>query len=59
MLAKVGRPVVGRPERCYHPYVSVFKRLPSSHVHVRTPVMLGVIMLLVVVLSGFCYYRVG
>jgi hypothetical protein len=27
--------------------------------HVRTPVMIGVILMLVVVLSGFCYYRVG
>jgi hypothetical protein len=27
--------------------------------HVRTPIMLGVILMLVVVLSGFCYYRLG
>jgi hypothetical protein len=27
--------------------------------HVRTPIMIGVILLLVVVLSAFCYYRVG
>jgi hypothetical protein len=27
--------------------------------HVRTPIMLGVILLLVVLLSGFCYYRVS
>jgi hypothetical protein len=39
--------------------VSVFKRLPSSHVHVRTPIMLGMIVLLVVLLSAFCYYRVS
>jgi hypothetical protein len=41
------------------PFVSVFKRLPGSHMHVRTPIMIGVILMLVVVLSGFCYYRVG
>jgi hypothetical protein len=39
--------------------VSVFKRLPGSHMHVRTSIMIGVILVLVVVLSGFCYYRVG
>ena len=27
--------------------------------HVRTSVTIGVILMLVVVLSGFCYYRVG
>jgi hypothetical protein len=27
--------------------------------HVRTPIMLGVIALLVIVLSAFCYYRVN
>ena len=27
--------------------------------HIRTPIMIGVILMLVVVLSGFCYYRVG
>jgi hypothetical protein len=27
--------------------------------HVRTPVMIGVVVLLVVLLSAFCYYRVG
>jgi hypothetical protein len=27
--------------------------------HVRTPIMLGVILVLVVLLSGFCYYQVG
>lgn len=26
--------------------------------HVRTPIMVGVIVLLVVLLSAFCYYRV-
>jgi hypothetical protein len=39
--------------------VSVFKRLPPTHTHVRTPIMLGLILLLVVVLSAVCYYRVG
>ena len=38
--------------------VPVFKRVPGSHVHVRTPIMIGVILLLVVLLSAFCYYRV-
>ena len=38
--------------------MAVFKRLPGSHVHVRTPIMIGVIVLLVIVLSAFCYYRV-
>jgi hypothetical protein len=27
--------------------------------HVRTPIMVGVILVLVVVMSGFCYYQVG
>jgi hypothetical protein len=27
--------------------------------HVRTPIMIGLILLLVVLLSGFCYYQVG
>jgi hypothetical protein len=27
--------------------------------HVRTPIMLGIILTLVVLISGFCYYRVG
>jgi hypothetical protein len=27
--------------------------------HVRTPVMLGVIVLLVILLSAVCYYRVS
>jgi hypothetical protein len=39
--------------------VSVFKRQPASHVHVRTAVMFGVIVLLVVLLSAVCHYRVG
>jgi hypothetical protein len=39
--------------------VSVFKRLPTSHMHIRTPVMLGVVVLLVVLLSAVCYYRVS
>jgi hypothetical protein len=39
--------------------VSVFKRLPGSHMHVRTPIMIGVVLVLVILLSGFCYYQVG
>ncbi len=39
--------------------VSVFKRQPASHVHIRVPVMIGVVGLLVVLLSSVCYYRVG
>jgi hypothetical protein len=39
--------------------VSVFKQSPRSHMHVRTPVTIGVIVLLVVLLSSFCYYRVS
>lgn len=39
------------------PYVSVFKRLPGSHMHVRTSITLGVILVLVIVLSAFCYYQ--
>ena len=39
--------------------VSVFKRQPTTHMHVRTPVMLGVIVLLVILLSAVCYYRVS
>jgi hypothetical protein len=39
--------------------VSVFKRLPGSHMHIRTPITIGVILVLVVLLSAFCYYRVG
>jgi hypothetical protein len=39
--------------------VSVFKRLPGSHMHIRTPVMIGVIMLLIVLLSAVCYYEAG
>lgn len=37
----------------------VFKRVTPTHVHVRTPIMIGVIFVLVIVLSAFCYYRVG
>jgi len=36
--------------------VSVFKRLPGTHMHIRTPVTLGLVVLLVIVLSAFCYY---
>ena len=39
--------------------VSVFKRQSSTHLHIRTPIMLGVVVLLVIVLSAFCYYRVS
>ena len=46
-----------RPE-CYDCSVSVFKRLGPSHVHVRTPVMLGLVVLLVLLLSAVCQYRV-
>ena len=56
----------GQPSKCSVagsgatiPYVSVFKRLPGSHMHVKTTIMIGVILMLVVLLSGFCYYRVG
>lgn len=51
--------MLGRADGGTIRYVSVFKRLPGSHVHVRTPIMLGVILMFVVLLSGFCYYRVG
>ena len=27
--------------------------------HIRTPITVGLILLLVVLLSSFCYYRVG
>jgi hypothetical protein len=27
--------------------------------HVRTPIMIGVILMLVILMSGFCYYRVS
>ena len=46
-------------KRCYHPIVPVFKHQSGDRIHVRTPVMLGVIVLLVVLLSAFCYYRVA
>ena len=39
--------------------MSIFKHVTPTHVHVRTPVMIGLIFLLVVVLSVVCYYRVG
>ena len=38
--------------------MSVFKRLGPSHVHVRTPVMLALVILLVLLLSAVCQYRV-
>jgi hypothetical protein len=39
--------------------VGVFKHLPPEHVHIRTPIMLGLIVLLVLIGSAVCYYRVG
>ena len=39
--------------------MAVFKRSGPSHLHVRTPIMLGMILLLVLIGSAFCYYRVG
>lgn len=39
--------------------VGVFKRLGPTHVHVRTPIMIGLIILLVMLGSAVCYYRVG
>jgi hypothetical protein len=39
--------------------MGVFKRSGPSHLHVRTTIMVGVIVLLVVLGSAFCYYRVG
>ena len=39
--------------------VSVFKRGSPTHVHIRTPVMIGVVGLLVILLSAVCYYRVS
>ncbi len=59
ILAKVGpRGSVDRSGATI-PYVAVFKRLSGSHLHVRTPIMIGVILVLVVLMSGFCYYRGG
>jgi hypothetical protein len=39
--------------------MSVFKSSGPSHLHVRTPIMMGMIVLLVLLGSAFCYYRVG
>jgi hypothetical protein len=39
--------------------MTVFKRLGPSHIHVRTPIMIGLILLLVLLGSAVCYYRVG
>jgi hypothetical protein len=39
--------------------VSVFKRLPPTHIHVRTPIMIGLVVLLVLLGSAVCYYRLG
>jgi hypothetical protein len=59
ILAKVSRPRRAAGGDATIPYVTVFKQLPGSHMHVRTPIMLGVILVLVILMSGFCYYRVG
>jgi hypothetical protein len=37
----------------------VFKSSGPEHLHVRTPIMMGMIVLLVLLGSAFCYYRVG
>ena len=39
--------------------MSVFKRVTPTHVHIRTSVTVGLILLLVVLLSAVCYYRVN
>ncbi|HYU80560.1 MAG TPA: hypothetical protein VEK56_16335 [Vicinamibacterales bacterium] len=39
--------------------MSVFKRLGPTHVHVRTPIMVALIVLLIILGSAVCYYRVG
>lgn len=39
--------------------MGVFKRSGPYHLHVRTPIMIGVIVLLVLLGSTFCYYRLG
>jgi hypothetical protein len=36
--------------------VSVFKETPGTHLHVRTPIMVGVIFVLVILLSALFYY---
>jgi len=38
--------------------VSFFKRLGPSHIHVRTPIMIGLVILLVLLISAVCHYRV-
>jgi len=48
----------GIPNATMRP-VSVFKRGSPTHVHIRTPVMIGVVGLLVILLSAVCYYRVS
>jgi len=40
-------------------FVSVFKRSPGSHRHIRTSVTIGLVVLMVVLLSAFCPYRTG
>jgi hypothetical protein len=37
--------------------VSVFKESPRTHLHVRTPIAIGLVLVLVIALSAFCYYR--
>ncbi len=36
--------------------MSVFKETPGTHLHVRTPILLGVIFVLVILLSALFYY---
>jgi PEGA domain len=38
------------------PPVSVFQERPGTHLHVRTPIMIGVILMLVILLSALFYY---
>jgi hypothetical protein len=45
--------------QCYDAPVSVFKRGTPTHVHIRTPIMVLIVGLLVVLMSAVCYYRVG
>jgi hypothetical protein len=51
--------LISGAEPRYHRPVSVFKRQPGTHMHIRTPITIGVVVLLVVFLSAFCYYHVG
>ncbi len=53
------RPSGGFGENATISVVSVLKRLGPRHFHVRTPIMLAIIVLLVLLGSAVCYYRVG